>query len=81
MVVWKSHGTEPPEAELVHMRAVLQAAGEVRFGDTEFVIDEIMRTIPEHWHAHARDADWFRQRGQRRLSRYTGVATPREERG
>lgn len=81
MVVWKSHGTEPSDAELDHMRQVLIAAARTRFGATEFVLDEVMRTIPEHWHAHARDAEWFHLRGQRRLSRFTGVGTPRQERG
>lgn len=77
MVVWKSHGTEPSQTELTHMRAVLTAAAKVRFGESEFVLDEVMRTIPEHWHAHARDADWFRLRGQRQLSRFTGIGTAR----
>lgn len=81
MVVWKSHGTEPSEAELNHMRTVLTAAADVRFGPGEFVLDEVMRTIPEHWHAHARDTDWFHLRGQRPLSRFTGIGTPRQERG
>lgn len=80
MVVWKPHGTDPSQADLVHMRGVLSAAACTRFGDVDFVLDEVMRTIPEHWHAHARDADWFHMRSQRRLSRYTGVGTPREER-
>lgn len=80
MVVWKKHGTEPSDAEVEHMHAQLMAAGHTRFGDEAFELDGIMRTIPDHWHAHARDADWFRLRTARPLSRFTGVGTPRIER-
>ena len=81
MVVWKPHGTEPSDAERAHMIAVLEEAGRTRFGpDGEFHVDTNMRQIPEHWHAHARDADWFAQRMSRPLSRFTGVGSPRVER-
>lgn len=81
MVVWAGHGIEPSPADLAHMHAALGAAAAVRFGDGEWFIDTDMRQIPDHFHAHARDADWHRQRSLRRMSRYTGVGTPREERG
>ena len=81
MVVWKPHGTEPSDVERAHMIAVLEEAGRTRFGpDGEFHVDTNMRQIPEHWHAHARDADWFAQRMSRPLSRFTGVGSPRVER-
>ena len=80
MVVWKPHGVEPSEREVTHMLAALEAAGAERFGEVAFSIERNMRQIPEHWHAHARDDDWFAQRGQRRMSRYTGVGEPRVER-
>lgn len=80
MVVWRPHGIDPSEAEIAHMLARLTAAGQERFGDEPFTIDREMRTIPEHWHAHARDTDWFRLRMSRPLSRYTNVGQPRIER-
>ena len=81
MVVWKPHGTEPSDTERHHMLDALQQAGRDRFGaGAEFSIDTNMRQIPEHWHAHARDADWFAQRMSRPLSRFTGVGASRVER-
>ena len=79
MVVWRPHGTEPTEAEREHMLAALSAAGNARFGDA-FDLDTNMRQIPDHWHAHARDEDWFAQRMSRPMSRFTGVGTDRVER-
>jgi len=80
MVVWKNHGIEPPSDALTHMHEQLMAAGRDRFGGEEFEIDANMRQIPDHFHAHARDADWFRLRTARPMSRFNGVGTPRVER-
>jgi len=80
MVVWKPHGTEPSDEHVAHMIEQLKSAGAQRFGEEAFEIDRHMRQIPEHWHAHARDADWHRLRMQRPLSRFTGVGTERSER-
>ena len=52
MVVWRSHGTSPPETEVVHMRAVLERVTAARFAD--FYVDDVRRNIPDHWHAHGR---------------------------
>ena len=79
MVVWKPHGTEPTTEEHTHMLEALAAAGRDRFGDG-FNLDTNMRQIPEHWHAHARDEDWFAQRMSRPMSRYSGVGAERVER-
>jgi len=62
------------------MLGQLTASGRKRFGDDEFTLDREMRTIPDHWHAHARDSDWFRLRMTRPLSRYTAVGADRVER-
>ena len=80
MVVWKPHGVEPSDPDRAHMLDQLRIAGAIRFGSEPFEIDEHMRQIPDHFHAHARDAEWFRLRAARPLSRYTGVGTPRVER-
>ncbi|MGH9294078.1 MAG: hypothetical protein ACRD0B_02000 [Acidimicrobiales bacterium] len=65
MVVWRRHGAEPPEDELSHMLVVLEEVGRLRFGETAFTIDRTMRQIPEHFHAHARDTDWWPRRLRR----------------
>jgi hypothetical protein len=57
MVVWRSHGTEPPPQILAHMRACLHETARAQLG--EFWVDERMRNIPDHWHAHARPAGGF----------------------
>ncbi len=77
MVVWRHHGVEPPAADVEHALAELDKVGRARFGD-EFSIDRVMRQIPEHFHAHARDADWWSKRMTRPLSRYSGVGGTRE---
>jgi hypothetical protein len=62
MVVWNRHGTEPPEAEVEHMLAALTRVATDVFEGAEFTIDRVMRQIPTHFHAHARDADWWSRR-------------------
>lgn len=57
MVVWKCHGVDPDPADDVHMLAALEAvAGEVL---GEWWIDRDRRTIPDHWHVHARPKGRF----------------------
>jgi hypothetical protein len=58
MVVWRRHGADPPEAERAHMLARLAEVAEARLG-AGFRIDPVMRRIPGHFHAHARDPDWW----------------------
>ena len=59
MVVWRQHGTEPEEQELTHMLERLGAAGDERFGEGGWSYDRHMRQIPDHFHAHARDPEWW----------------------
>ena len=80
MVVWKPHGVAPQASEVKHMLSVLKGVAEQRFGDQPFTLDTDMRTIPDHWHAHARDSDWFRLRSLRPMSRFNGVGATRIER-
>ncbi len=56
MAVWRSHGTDPPPPVRAHLLASLEAAARERFGEGGYVVDERMRNIPDHFHAHARDA-------------------------
>ena len=57
MVVWRFHGTEPPEAHMRHMRERLSAIASERLG--EFYFDDHMRNIPDHYHCHSRPRGGF----------------------
>jgi hypothetical protein len=57
MVVWRRHGTQPPAQARAHMLARL---GEVATGLIgEYWVDDHMRNIPDHFHAHARPKGGF----------------------
>lgn len=66
MVVWRSHGTAPPKDELEHMLARLEEVAEEQFSGRRYEIDRVMRQIPDHFHAHARDEGWWLRRFQPR---------------
>jgi hypothetical protein len=57
MVVWRSHGVTPPPAELEHMLARLGDVARTEVG--AYWLDDHMRNIPDHWHAHARPEGGF----------------------
>lgn len=57
MVVWRHHGTEPPEDDLAHMHEQLGRVAEELLGP--FYVDDNMRNIPDHFHAHARPRGGF----------------------
>src|SRR3974390_327624 len=62
MVVWRSHGPEPSDAEVDHMLRVLTTVADQRFGEGGWSVDRVMRQIPDHFHAHARDPNWWQRR-------------------
>lgn len=62
MVVWREHGAEPPEGARTHMVARLSEVADARFGTDGWTIDPVMRQIPDHFHAHARDPNWWYRR-------------------
>ena len=69
MVVWRLHGTEPPADQVDYMLGRLGDAANSRFGEGGWSFDRVMRQIPDHFHAHARDPDWwYRLRGMTRRS-------------
>jgi len=65
MVVWKRHGNEPPESDVEHMVGALTKVADERFGADGWSIDRVMRQIPDHFHAHARDPNWWYRRFSR----------------
>lgn len=54
MVVWRQHGTEPPDVDRDHMLAVLARVADEQLGAGEWRVDAVRRQIPDHFHAHAR---------------------------
>ena len=58
MVVWRGHGAEPPAPELEHMHARLAVVVQTHF-TFEHYVDDNMRQIPDHYHAHARPKGGF----------------------
>lgn len=53
MVVWKRHATTPPAEVRDELLARLRAVADEQ-GPPGYWIDETLRSIPEHYHAHAR---------------------------
>lgn len=65
MVVWKRHDPNPSEGVRVVMLARLSDVVVEHYG-YEWWLDENMRTIPTHYHAHARPRGGFYGHGSRR---------------
>jgi hypothetical protein len=57
MVVWRQHGTTPSADELEVMHARLREVADAHFG--AIYIDDLMRNIPDHYHAHGRPEGGF----------------------
>jgi hypothetical protein len=62
MVVWRSHGAVPPADALDHMLARLAEVADRALGAGTWHVDRVMRQIPDHFHAHARDPRWWFRR-------------------
>jgi len=62
MVVWKQHSPTPPDEVREEMLARLAAVADARFGPDGYSLDTVMRQIPNHFHAHARDPNWWSRR-------------------
>ncbi|HYV60808.1 MAG TPA: hypothetical protein VFA62_12125 [Acidimicrobiia bacterium] len=65
MVVWRKHGKDPTAADLEHM---LDHLGRVAAEQltVEHYVDDNMRNIPDHFHAHARPRGGFFGHGFRK---------------
>jgi hypothetical protein len=57
MVVWRWHGVVPPPDHKAHMHERLKEIAAAHFG--EIYIDDHMRNIPDHYHAHGRPVGGF----------------------
>ena len=62
MVVWNNHGSSPPDDEVDHMLGALGRVADAELGAGAWSYDRVMRQIPDHFHAHARDPNWWFRR-------------------
>ncbi|MEY4366197.1 MAG: hypothetical protein RLZZ305_1541 [Actinomycetota bacterium] len=67
MVVWRTHDPHPPEDVKARLHARLLEIVDVHW-DMDVRIDDNMRTIPDHYHAHARPRQGFYGHGMRRAN-------------
>lgn len=65
MVVWKTHDPSPHDEVKNRLHGLLLEVS-VRFYDFEPRIDDNMRTIPGHYHAHARPRNGLTGYGTRK---------------
>lgn len=63
MVVWRVHDARPSDEVKQHLHDVLSVVATAEFAETPWRIDDHMRNIPDHYHAHARPP-YFWRRGQ-----------------
>jgi hypothetical protein len=68
MVVWKQHDPRPPADVKAELHARLAMVVERHFTFDHYV-DDNMRNIPDHYHAHARPVGGFFGHGLARRSR------------
>lgn len=64
MVVWRPHGVDPGPDERQHMLDRLGAVASRAWGD--YWLDDDRRSIPDHWHVHARPKGGFNGHGRPR---------------
>src|SRR5262245_26740854 len=57
MVVWREHGIDIPDDVKAHLHEQLGRVAQETIG--EFYVDDNMRNIPDHYHAHARPKGGF----------------------
>ena len=77
MVVWREHGANPPDVDRAHLLAMLRAVADERFGADGYRVDEHMRNIPDHFHAHARRRAYEPRFGASRDAIIPGEARPK----
>jgi len=68
MVVWKQHDNAPPDDVKARLHAKLGDVVVTHF-EYEHYVDDNLRQIPEHYHAHARPRGGFFGHGVMRRAR------------
>lgn len=54
MAVWREHVEEPPDMAKDYAKHILAGVADAIYGVDQWVFDEKRRSIPGHWHVHAR---------------------------
>lgn len=54
MIVFRQHDVKPTYEERIHMLRVLHEVAFKHFRSPDYYIDEQQRSLPDHYHAHAR---------------------------
>jgi hypothetical protein len=60
MVVWRVHDATPPPEVREQMLAFLSVVADEELGEGGWRVDDHMRNIPDHYHAHARPPGFMR---------------------
>ncbi len=58
MAVLGAHRTTATEEERRFMSEALTLVGRAKYGEGGFVVDSVMRQIPDHCHIHVRPVRW-----------------------
>ncbi|MDE3108053.1 MAG: hypothetical protein KGJ42_07840 [Acidobacteriota bacterium] len=61
MVVWRVHDAHPSDEVRLALHAALAVVADQEFGAGEWRVDDHMRNIPDHYHAHARPPSFWRR--------------------
>ncbi len=54
MAVLREHRVELADQERAFIVEALSLVARAKYGEGEFIIDQVMRQIPDHFHMHAR---------------------------
>ena len=60
MVVWRAHDAAPSDAVKAQLHRYLAEVADRELGEGVWSIDDHMRNIPDHYHAHARPPYFWR---------------------
>ena len=61
MVVWRSHDADPPDDVRRRLHEALARVADEALGEGNWTVDDHMRNIPDHYHAHARPPYFWRR--------------------
>jgi hypothetical protein len=61
MVVWREHSPSPSDDVRADLLARLTSVADAEFGAGGWRVDDHMRNIPDHYHAHARPPGFWRR--------------------
>ena len=61
MVVWRVHDPTPPDEVRVRLLEALGLVADEALGSGNWSVDDHMRNIPDHYHAHARPPYFWRR--------------------